>query len=107
MGKTLPPERRRTRRASSEPLPAPGVAAKPKLARGTRDSIKPMRLDEATDELVVDSLDLADVTEITDVGDVTDVSDVADVTDGGDANAALEAASIDAKMLEIAQRRFG
>jgi ATP-dependent DNA helicase RecQ len=107
MGKSLPPERRRTRRASSEPLPAPSVPAKPKLARGTRDSIKPMKLEDTSDDLVVDSLELADVTDVTDVGDVTDASDVADVTDGGDATAALEAASIDAKMLEIAQRRFG
>lgn len=57
-----------------------------------------MKLDDASDDTVVESLDLADV------GDITDVSDV---TDGGDASAALEAASIDAKMLEIAQRRFG
>jgi len=92
MAKSLPPERRRTRRVSSEPLPSQVIAAKPKLARGTRDAIEPMKLDDASDDLVVDSLDIADVS---------------DVTDGSEASAALEAASIDAKMLEIAQRRFG
>ncbi len=66
------------------------VAAKPPLARGTRDSMKPMKLDDV-DDAVVDS----------------EITDVTEGTDGGDSNTALEAAAIDAKMLEIAQRRFG
>ncbi|MBA3457553.1 MAG: ATP-dependent DNA helicase RecQ, partial [Deltaproteobacteria bacterium] len=72
--------------------PSTSAPAKPKLARGTRDSIKPMKLDDVGDELVTDAAEIADVSE---------------VTDGGDAHEALAAASIDAKMLEIAQRRFG
>jgi len=89
MGKSLPPEPRRTRRAASEPLPAPTPAPKPTLARGTRDSIKPMKLDDDTDELS------------------TEPGEIAEVTDGPDAHAAMEAAAMDARMLEIAQRRFG
>ena len=90
MGKSLPPERRRARRATGEPLatPTPTPTAKANLARGTRDSIEPMRLDE-DDELVVDPTEIADVSEVT------------------DAHETLEAASMDARMLEIAQRRFG
>ena len=90
MAKSLPPERRRTRRATVEPPATPIPTAKANLARGTRDSIEPMQLDEA-DELVVDPTEIADVSEATDA----------------DAHVTLEAASMDARMLEIAQRRFG
>jgi ATP-dependent DNA helicase RecQ len=91
MAKSLPPERRR-KRTEGEPAP------RAKLARGTRDSIPPMSLDDDVDAIIVDD-------EL--VTDPSDVADVSDVTDSNDVHAAHEAASIDAKMLEIAQRRFG
>ncbi|MDB4964162.1 MAG: ATP-dependent helicase, RecQ family [Myxococcales bacterium] len=74
------------------------MPARAKLARGTRDSLPPMSLDDDVDAVVVDD-------EL--VTDPHDVADVSDVTDSNDVHAAHEAASIDAKMLEIAQRRFG
>ena len=51
-----------------------------------------MKLDEVPDELVPDPAEIAEI---------------AEVPDGADAIAAIEAASMDARMLEIAQRRFG
>jgi len=68
MAKSPPPERR------------------PKLARGTRDSIEPMRLDDA------------------EVPDVAEEPDEIEITESGEAQ---EAAVTDARMLELAQRRFG
>ncbi len=51
-----------------------------------------MKLDDEVDELVTEPSEIADVSE---------------VSDSADAHEALEAASMDARMLEIAQRRFG
>ncbi len=85
MLKNAPPERRPGKRADDD--------APVKLARGTRNSIQPMRLDD-------------DVVE-TEVVDIIEDTDDAELTDPTDAHEAASIASIDAKMLEIAQRRFG
>ena len=78
MAKSPPPERRRVRR--------PGEDEPVKLARGTRDSLEPMHLEEA------------------DVPDVVEEHDEIEITDPTEAAAA---AVTDARMLELAQRRFG
>lgn len=78
MAKSPPPERRRGRRlGEDEPVT---------LARGTRDSIEPMQLDDA------------------DLPDAPDEGDEIEITDPSEAH---EAAITDARMLELAQRRFG
>ena len=78
MAKSPPPDRRRVRRAGEdEPV---------KLARGTRDSLEPMQLEDA------------------EVPEVVEEHDEIEVTDPSEAH---EAAVTDARMLELAQRRFG
>ena len=77
MAKSPPPERRRGKRAEDEPI---------KLARGTRDSLEPMQLEDA------------------EVPEVVEEHDEIEITDPTEAH---EAAITDARMLELAQRRFG
>ncbi len=111
MAKSLPPERKRAKRAASEP----GVRAlaeqsatpitPPKLARGTRDKLAPLA-PPAEDELQVQPIDaeLEDLdTEIADVSDAIDPNDAYEVHDFE----GRSAESIDAHMLEVGRRRFG
>jgi len=83
MAKSLIPERRR-KRAVEEP------ATPRTFARGTRDGIRPMRLDEA-EAITADDDVIADLHEVAD----------------DSAHDAADAAAIDARMLEIGRRRFG
>jgi ATP-dependent DNA helicase RecQ len=125
MSKNLVPERSGRRRTA---------APQPKLARGTRDftpaTLKAARstrdlpsfptLDSDDDTLVVDpdpalvdelSLDAeageAGDAEAGDVSDVSDVSDASDASEVVESQAGELAATIDARMLELGQRRFG
>ncbi|HSK02739.1 MAG TPA: ATP-dependent DNA helicase RecQ [Kofleriaceae bacterium] len=97
----------------------------PKLARGTRNRLVPMELDE--DTVVVDPADLAtpgfphvgaldpDLRDAGDPVEALDAGDAGDAHEDGDlaADAATpeqdddSAARIDARMLELGQRRFG
>ncbi|MBL0213613.1 MAG: RecQ family ATP-dependent DNA helicase [Myxococcales bacterium] len=104
MPKSAPPERRRGKRAvDDEPVKIGPV----KIARGTRDAIAPMRLDDtdgldAHSDVASDLVD-EDNADHADHGD----QDNFEVGDSQEAHAAQEAASTDARMLELAQRRFG
>jgi ATP-dependent DNA helicase RecQ len=107
MAKSLPPERKRGKRAASESGVARAAAeqpAPPKLARGTRDKLAPLTPEEPKLEVESDE-DTLD-TEIADVepADTHDDDDNAyEVHDFEGASAE----SIDAHMLEVGRRRFG
>ena len=112
MAKSVPPERPRKKRAASEPGPAQRAvteqpAVPPKLARGTRDKMAPLHIDDAVVAVVaVGTLD--GEVEDTDVVETldTDAADVAEDSEVHETEGA-SAEAIDAHMLEIARRRFG
>ena len=119
MAKSLPPERKRGKRAASEA----GVRAvseqpsTPKLARGTRDKLAPLHVEEpALDE--EDTVETEPVEAASDVAgtetdaDPIEASDTGEISDGSDAYEVHDfegasAESIDAHMLEVGRRRFG
>ncbi len=111
MAKSLPPERKRAKRAASES----GVRAvaeqsatpitPPKLARGTRDRLKPLAVDEVVVQVRADEEDTLD-TEVTDLPEAEVEIDGNDAYEVHDFEGA-SAESIDAHMLEVGRRRFG
>ncbi len=111
MAKSLPPERKRAKRAASES----GVRAvaeqsatpitPPKLARGTRDRLKPLAVDEGVVQVRADEEDTLD-TEVTDLPEAEVEIDGNDAYEVHDFEGA-SAESIDAHMLEVGRRRFG
>jgi ATP-dependent DNA helicase RecQ len=80
-----------------------------RLARGTRERMAPLELDE--DTVVVDPIEIADPAEQhDDVHDAIDAADDAELAAGDGAAPEQDdgsAAQIDARMLELGQRRFG
>ncbi|MEJ7599649.1 MAG: ATP-dependent DNA helicase RecQ [Kofleriaceae bacterium] len=115
MSKTSEPDRRR-KRAGTAPTPASTPATLPKLARGTRDL--PAKLARGTrDQLsAAASRALVDDDQDTIVVDPESLhlheqldadGDVGEPIDPVDAEPTVEEAKIDARMIALAQRRFG
>jgi len=120
MSKTLPPEQSgRKRPATPQPKLARGTRditpATIKVARGTRDLAAPVPLEPDDDTIVLDT-DPVLVDELALDADTSDTSDTSDAGDGGEPGEVSEvvetqagehAAAIDARMIELGQRRFG
>jgi len=114
MSKSLVPERNARKRAvTEEPKLARGTRdfspAAIKVARGTRDLSPLVPLDPEDDTIVIDTdpnlpdeLVLEAYTE-----DAPDVGDGGEASEVTEAQAAEIAAVIDARMIELAKRRFG
>ncbi len=122
MAKSLPPERKRGKRAASEPgvraaaEHSGAAAAAPKLARGTRDRLAPLSAEEDTEEnppvRAADEIASGRTPTRSLESDDDNDSEVADVIDPNDAYEVHDfegasAESIDAHMLEVGRRRFG
>jgi ATP-dependent DNA helicase RecQ len=123
MSKSFLPERAgRKRTAAPQPKLARGTRdiapATIKVARGTRELSSLVALDPDDDTIVVDTdpaladalvLDAADLGYPGEVGDVADVSesDIPEVSEVAETQAREVAAAIDARMIELGQRRFG
>jgi ATP-dependent DNA helicase RecQ len=119
MSKTLVPERGGRKRTTTPTLQQPKLArgtrdiaaATIKVARGTRE-LPPLFPQDPDDDTIVVDTDSAlseDLSLEADayVNDVGDASDVGEVTEVSESQAGEHAAAIDARMIELGQRRFG
>ncbi|HEY0988460.1 MAG TPA: ATP-dependent DNA helicase RecQ [Kofleriaceae bacterium] len=84
------------------------------MARGTRELPPLFPQDPDDDTIVVDTdpalsedLSLEADAYVNDVGDVSEVGEVGEVTEVSESQAGEHAAAIDARMIELGQRRFG
>ncbi|MFN0247635.1 MAG: RecQ family ATP-dependent DNA helicase [Kofleriaceae bacterium] len=107
MAKSLPPERKRGKRAASEPgvVRAATEQPPPKLARGTRDKIAPLQVEAPKLDVRLEADAEEDTFDIETV-DETHHGDGSDAYEVHDFEGASEE-SIDAHMLEVGRRRFG
>ncbi len=113
MSKSGEPDRRRKRPATAVPaVPTPKLARgtrdlPPKLARGTRDRIAPLtvapREAEIDDDTVI--VDPNDHEELR--VDSDDLAAIPEPVEAESSEAAIAHAIVDARMLELGQRRFG